>query len=1008
MSSQEFKKYSIIIGILLLLILGVIIFFPHTKKITSPQSPLLIQKSSGTYSYENTTNTFQTYFKDSPIKESSVSFKTGNSQISFYTPKKQSFGNLNSSASISKDNTVTYQNIFTDTDLKYTISSKRLLEEFIISTQPTALKFTQISQIANTQNIDTYKNNPDGSIDFFYQSQLKFTLPKPVLYEYQNQNNKNYGIKYQITKTGDTSYQIDKIITSEGLSWLANLNRSYPIAIDLVIDNADTASNWVSSDATNTVVSQDTTVKQEGTGSVKIQTTADVNTTTDLMEYSSDAAAQAAYVSSRTSNLGTGGTVTYSGGNTIHTFKGSGTFTPAYAMNVAALLVGGGGGGGAGSASCGGGGGGGLAYNSSFAISAGSTTVTVGGGGALSSNGGNSVFSTITAYGGGGGGPMWTAGSNGGCGGGGALRTMSGGNGSQGYGGGAGIYAAGGGGGGMGSGGGVGWPLGGNENWGGNGGNGAAYSISGSSIYYSAGAPGGGSSTGGCGNNGTGGVGCSTAGPANTGAGGGACNGTTGDGGTGGSGIVIISYPTLSNLLQSYTESTIKTQGSYSLKGVAYATSSLNQTLTRTIGSPVNLSNINFATFDIRSTRTGSNIKVGLHDSGGITTEITPNIINADNFQSVNIDLSGVTNANKDAINQIIITITNADADNTFYLDNFLSFAQASLNDTVTLTKSATDLSAHTNIYFWIRSTVTGQTLRFQFGENSSSEQTYNITINSANTWEQKTWNISGISAASRDAVTKFALQITNSASAQTINFDLLNTNNIPPNLPIIDSPSNNQSVDLSQPVNLVTHATDNDFDYLRYMIKLCTDLAMSIGCSTFDQTSSQVGWTGQNTQSNTAYTSGSSATYTLQFALNPSSSYYWQSKVIDPGGTNTWSAFQSPASKFVTSSPPIMGQNCLIKKTPQNNSIAINWSDITPDENGYAVEKKIDSGAYAALITLAAGTTAYTDNSVSSGHSYQYRIATYYTGPVYSSWCETPQLDLEIGSLKYDGIIFK
>jgi hypothetical protein len=35
--------------------------------------------------------------------------------------------------------------------------------------------------------------------------------------------------------------------------------------------------------------------------------------------------------------------------------------------------------------------------------------------------------------------------------------------------------------------------------------------------------------------------------------------------------------------LQSYSESTIKTQGSYSLKGVAAATDSLNKTLTRTI-----------------------------------------------------------------------------------------------------------------------------------------------------------------------------------------------------------------------------------------------------------------------------------------------------------------------------------------------------------------------------------------------------------------------------------------
>src|SRR3989304_3266397 len=37
-----------------------------------------------------------------------------------------------------------------------------------------------------------------------------------------------------------------------------------------VVDNADTSANWVSSDGTNFTVSQETTDKQEGTGSVKI------------------------------------------------------------------------------------------------------------------------------------------------------------------------------------------------------------------------------------------------------------------------------------------------------------------------------------------------------------------------------------------------------------------------------------------------------------------------------------------------------------------------------------------------------------------------------------------------------------------------------------------------------------------------------------------------------------------------------------------------------------------
>jgi len=128
------------------------------------------------------------------------------------------------------------------------------------------------------------------------------------------------------------------------------------------------------------------------------------------------------------------------------------------------------------------------------------------------------------------------------------------------------------------------------------------------------------------------------------------------------------------NDLQSYSESTIKTQGSYSLKGIAAATDSLNKTLTRTISPTIDLTGINQARFRIRSSRTGSNIKIGLHDSGGTTTEITPNILSANTWQEVKINLQNVTNANKDAIDQIIITIVNADAENTFYIDELISY----------------------------------------------------------------------------------------------------------------------------------------------------------------------------------------------------------------------------------------------------------------------------------------------------------------------------------------------
>jgi hypothetical protein len=121
------------------------------------------------------------------------------------------------------------------------------------------------------------------------------------------------------------------------------------------------------------------------------------------------------------------------------------------------------------------------------------------------------------------------------------------------------------------------------------------------------------------------------------------------------------------------SESTIKNQGSYSLKVIADANDSLDKNITHNFATLKNLSGKTHLTFDIRASRTGSNIKVGIHDTNGATTEVTPNITVANIWQSVDYDISGVSNANKDTIDKLIITIVNADTQNTFYIDNVMA-----------------------------------------------------------------------------------------------------------------------------------------------------------------------------------------------------------------------------------------------------------------------------------------------------------------------------------------------
>jgi len=265
----------------------------------------------------------------------------------------------------------------------------------------------------------------------------------------------------------------------------------------------------------------------------------------------------------------TGGTVTHSGGKTIHKFTNSGTLdcTNSGSGTVVILVVAGGGGGG--SNEGGGGGAGGVIFNDNYSLTAQEYTVTIGSGGVgkiggegAGSNGSNSVFNDQTAVGGGGGGGAVSpysgddAPDSGGSGGGGTYPAVSGASGTsgQGYGGGNG-HASGAGGGGGGAGGAGGSSSGGST--GGVGGIGVSDSMVGnllslsssgvdvSGTRYIAGGGGGGySADGGNGGGGAGGN-PSTNGTPNTGGGGGGKgNGGSTTGGDGGSGIVIVSYDT--------------------------------------------------------------------------------------------------------------------------------------------------------------------------------------------------------------------------------------------------------------------------------------------------------------------------------------------------------------------------------------------------------------------------------------------------------------------------------
>ncbi len=226
------------------------------------------------------------------------------------------------------------------------------------------------------------------------------------------------------------------------------------------------------------------------------------------------------------------------------------------------------------------------------------------------------------------------------------------------------------------------------------------------------------------------------------------------------------------------------------------------------------------------------------------------------------------------------------------------------------------------------------------------------------------------------------------------------------PNTPTLDSPTDTATGQALLPT-LLTTATDSNSDFLRYKIELCTDSAMTANCQTFDQTSSQSGWSGQDADGNTTYTSGTQAVYTLQAALSPLTTYYWRSYAIDPFGANTWSSTQATPFSFTTLNAPLAATGCLIQENLIDSSLTIIWTDNAINEDYYEVQTSVDGGAFSVLdSSLSANTESDIDNSISTGHTYQYRVAPYFTtGPTYAAWCLTPILDLQVGTFSINGL---
>ena len=156
----------------------------------------------------------------------------------------------------------------------------------------------------------------------------------------------------------------------------------------------------------------------------------------------------------------------------------------------------------------------------------------------------------------------------------------------------------------------------------------------------------------------------------------------------------------------------------------------------------------------------------------------------------------------------------------------------------------------------------------------------------------------------------KYCFRLTNAGSPldEYDNYPMLNIN-YPPSTPTVYSIVNS-STNTTRLPTFQLRSSDLNQDYLNYVVELCSanSFPCSSGAKTYNE--SNACWSSFDANSTTAYKSGiseplSSMAYCqigTADLLTPNTTYYWRAKAIDPGGSNTYSAYTSVAS-FTTGS---------------------------------------------------------------------------------------------------------
>ncbi len=107
---------------------------------------------------------------------------------------------------------------------------------------------------------------------------------------------------------------------------------------------------------------------------------------------------------------------------------------------------------------------------------------------------------------------------------------------------------------------------------------------------------------------------------------------------------------------------------------------------------------------------------------------------------------------------------------------------------------------------------------------------------------------------------------------------------------------------------------------------------------------------------------------------LNASTTYYYRVQASSSGGSSGWSNVAS-ATTTTASAPPAAPSN-LMATAASASVINLSWTDNADNETDFVLERSLSMGrGFAAIATLPANTTTYSDSGLSSLTTYYYRV---------------------------------